>query len=147
MYEGLKHAHSGLRWIFLILILYTVINAFIKWRNGSDYTESDRKAGLFTFIFSHIQLLIGLGLYFISPKVQAISGEVMKQPIARFFTVEHAMMMILGIILISIGYGKAKRAMDGTQKFKTTFIFFGIGLLLILSRIPWPFQQYGASWF
>ena len=147
MYEGLKHAHSGFRWIFLILILYTVINAFIKWRNGSNYTESDRKAGLFTFIFSHIQLLIGLGLYFISPKVHAISGTIMKDPIARFFSVEHAMMMILGIILISIGYSKAKRAMDGTQKFKTTFIFFGMGLLLILSRIPWPFQQYGASWF
>jgi len=147
MYEGLKHAHSGFRWIFLILILYTVINAFIKWRNGSNYTESDRKAGLFTFIFSHIQLLIGLALYVKSPKVHAISGAIMKDPIARFFSVEHAMMMILGIILISIGYSKAKRAMDGTQKFKTTFIFFGIGLLLILSRIPWPFQQYGASWF
>jgi len=147
MYEGLKHAHSGLRWVFLALILYTVINAFIKWRNGSDYTEGDRKAGLFTFIFSHIQLLLGLGLYFISPKVGTISGEVMKEPVARFFTVEHGLMMILGIIAISIGYSKAKKAMDGTQKFKTTFIFFAIGLLLILSRIPWPFQQYGASWF
>ena len=147
MYEGLKHAHSGIRWIFLALIIYAVVNAFIKWRNGSAYTESDRKASLFTFIFTHIQLLIGLVLYFISPKVQSMSGAVMKDPIARFFTVEHITMMLLGIIVITIGYSKAKKAADSTQKFKTTFIFFLIGLLLILSRIPWPFQQYGASWF
>ena len=147
MYEGLKHAHSGIRWIFLALIIYAVINAFIKWRSGAAYTESDRKAGLFTFIFSHIQLLIGLVLYFISPKVGSFSSAVMKEPVARFFTVEHLTMMLLGIILISIGYSKAKRAVDSTQKFKTTFIFFLVGLLVILSRIPWPFQQYGAGWF
>jgi len=147
MYEGLKHAHSGIRWIFLALLIYTVVNAFIKWRNGSIYTEGDRKVGLFTFIFSHIQLLLGLGLYFISPKVGSFSKEVMKEPVARFFTVEHMTMMLLGIILISIGYSSAKRTIEGTQKFKKTFIFFGIGLLIILSRIPWPWQQYGASWF
>jgi len=147
MYNGLVHAHSGLRWIFLTLITYAVVNAFIKWRNGSAYTESDRKASLFTFILTHIQLLIGLVLYFISPKVGTMSAEVMKEPVARFFTVEHISTMLIGIIIISIGYSRAKRATDGTQKFKTTFIFFLIGLILILSRIPWPWQQYGAGWF
>lgn len=147
MYDGLKHAHSGLRWLFLALLIYAVINAYSKWKGGKEYTEGDRKVGLFTFIMSHIQLLIGLGLYFISPKVQSMSGAVMKDPVARFFTVEHITVMILGIIIISIGYSKAKRAANSTQKFKTTFIFFAIGLLLILSRIPWPFQAYGASWF
>ncbi|MEM6318348.1 MAG: cytochrome B [Bacteroidota bacterium] len=146
MYTGLKHAHSGLRWIFLALLIYAVVNAFIKWRNGSAYTEGDRKIGLFTFITSHIQLVIGLILYFISPKVGSFSAEVMKEPVARFFTVEHLTVMLLGIILITIGYSKAKRALEGTQKFKTTFIFFAIGLVLILSRIPWPWQQYGAGW-
>ena len=82
-----------------------------------------------------------------SPKVHAIGESVMKEPVARFFAVEHLAMMIIGIILISIGHIKAKKAADDTQKFKTTFIFFTIGLLVILSRIPWPFQQYGASWF
>lgn len=147
MYEGLKHAHSGLRWIFLVLIIYAVINAYLKWKGGKTYTEGDRKLSLFTFITSHIQLLVGLILYFISPKVGSFSGAVMKEPIARFFTVEHLTVMLIGIIIISIGYSKAKRAINSEQKFKTTFIYFLIGLILILSRIPWPFQQYGASWF
>ena len=148
MYEGLKHAHSGIRWIFLALLIYAVVNAFIKWRNGAAYTEGDRKAGLFTFIFSHIQLLLGLALYFLNDGGKVSFDNPMANAVTRFFTVEHLSMMLIGIILISIGYSKAKRALDGTQKFKTTFIFFGIGLLLILSRIPWPFMsKYGGSWF
>ena len=147
MYNGLTHAHSGLRWFLLIALLYAIFNAFRKWQSGAAYTESDRKAGLFAFIFSHIQLLIGLVLYFISPKVGSFSAEVMREPVSRFFTVEHMSMMILGIILISIGHIRAKKQTDSTKKFKTTFIFYLIGLIVILSRIPWPFQQYGASWF
>lgn len=147
MYSGLTHAHSGLRWLLLIALLYAIFNAFKKWQSGATYRESDRKAGLYAFILSHIQLLIGLVLYFISPKVGSFSGEVMKEPVARFFTVEHMSMMILGIILISIGYIRAKKQTADTKKFKTTFIFYLIGLIVILSRIPWPFQQYGAGWF
>ncbi len=146
MYEGLKHAHSGLRWIFLILLVYAIINAFIKWRGKQDYTEGDRKLGLFTFITSHIQLLIGLILYFISPKVGAINAEVMKNATARFFTVEHITMMIVAIVLISVGYSRAKKATDSATKFKRTFIFFLIALILVLVSIPWP-PKHGAAWF
>ena len=146
MYEGLKHAHSGIRWIFLALLIYAIVNAFTKWRGNKAYTESDRKLGLFTFITSHIQLLLGLGLYFISPKVGSMSKEVMKNATARFFTVEHISMMILAIILISIGYISAKKGVDSGQKFKKTFIFFLIALILVLVAIPWP-PKHGASWF
>jgi len=146
MYEGLKHAHSGIRWIFLALLIYAVVNALLKWRGGKTYTEGDRKVGLFTFITSHIQLLLGLGLYFISPKVGSMSAEVMKNATARFFTVEHISMMILAIILISIGYSSAKRAVDSGAKFKKTFIFYLIALILVLVAIPWP-PRHGAAWF
>ena len=146
MYEGLKHAHSGIRWIFLALLIYAVINAFLKWRGNKPFTEGDRKVGLFTFITSHIQLLLGLILYFISPKVGAMNAEVMKNATARFFTVEHITMMLLAIILISIGYSGAKRAADSTAKFKKTFIFFLIALILVLVAIPWP-PKHGAAWF
>ena len=146
MYDGLKHAHSGIRWIFLALLIYAVINAFLKWRGNKAFTEGDRKVGLFTFVFSHIQLLIGLGLYFISPKVGKMSSEVMKNATARFFTVEHISMMLLSIILISIGYISAKKAVDSGAKFKRTFIFYLIALVFILMAIPWP-PKHGAGWF
>jgi hypothetical protein len=39
--------------------------------------------------------------------------------------------------LITIGWSKHKKLTDATAKFKTFAVFYGLGLLLILSRIPW----------
>lgn len=146
MHNILKHAHSGLRWVVLITILWAIINALLKWRGRKDFTEADKKVGMFALIATHIQFLLGLGLYFISPRVQ-FKGEVMGNSILRFFTVEHMSMMIIAILLITIGYSKAKRQTEAAQKFKTTFIFYLIGLLIMLIAIPWPFRELGGQWF
>ena len=147
MYEGLKHAHSGFRWIVLILLVVAVIQAFRKWQGKSEYGESDRKLALYTLIATHVQLIIGLVLYFfVSPFVQFVGGA-MKEPIYRFYTVEHFFLMILAVVLITIGYSRAKKKVDAGSKFKATLIFYGISLLLILLGIPWPFRGLGAGWF
>lgn len=146
LYNILTHAHSGLRWLVLIGLIVAIANAFTKWRNGSKFEAGDRKINVFAMVTTHIQLLIGFALYFISPRV-VFDAASMKDAVARFFLVEHISLMLLAIILITIGFSKAKRTADDTQKFKTTFIFYLIGLLLILISIPWPFQQYGTSWF
>ncbi len=146
MYNMLKHAHSGIRWIVLILIIYAIINALMKWQGKKTFTEQDRKINLFTMISAHIQLLTGLALYFISPKV-IFSADVMKNAVGRFFTVEHILIMTIAIVLITIGNKKSKTAMEDITKFKKTFWFFLVALLLILVSIPWPFMKYGGSWF
>ncbi len=145
MYEPLKHAHSGLRWIVLILLVVAIVNALMKWQGKKSYTSGDKKLGLFAMTALHIQFLIGLGLYFISPKV-IFDAASMKNAMTRFFLVEHSVMMVLAIILITIGYSTAKRAAEDSSKFKKTFIFYLIGLLLILAAIPWP-PRFGAGWF
>jgi hypothetical protein len=94
----------------------------------------------------HTQLLIGLGLYFISPRVQFFEGW-MKEASYRFYGMEHILLMIIAIVLVTIGHGKAKRALDSTKKHKTIVLFYCIGLLLILASIPWPFRNLGAGWF
>jgi hypothetical protein len=99
---------------------------------------------LFTLIVAHIQLLIGLGWYFMSPWFKALkenSGEVMADQATRLLAVEHPIMMILAIILITIGWSKHKKKTTDSAKFKTFAIFYGIALLLILYRIPW------INWF
>jgi len=146
MYSGLKHAHSGFRWLILILLIIAIVNAYTKWKNRSDFTPKDKKIGLFTMIFCHIQLLIGIALYFLSPLVSFEDGF-MKEKVARFFTIEHGTMMILALIIITMGYAKAKRKTDASQKFKTTFIYYLIGLIVIIAAIPWPFRALGAGWF
>ncbi len=147
MYGGLVHAHSGLRWVVLILLLAAIFNAFRKWRGKREHTESDRKLTLYALIATHIQLVLGLVLYFfVSPKV-LFAAETMKDKIYRFFTVEHIFIMLIAITLITMGYSKAKRATTAIRKFKITFWYYLIALVLILASIPWPFMGYGTRWF
>lgn len=144
MYPGLVHAHSGLRWVALILLLVAVVTAFNK-RNGyGSFSDGDRKLYLFTLISVHTQLLLGLALLFISPKVDF--GQ-MSDKIYRFYSVEHTAGMLLAIILITIGYSRAKRATVASDKHRLVSVFYGLGLLLILASIPWPFRIPGAGWF
>ncbi|GAB4046344.1 cytochrome B [Spirosoma litoris] len=144
MYSGLVHAHSGLRWVALILLIVAVITAIGKWQGPSGYTDGNRKLYLFTLISVHTQLLLGLVLLFISPKVDF---SMMSEKLYRFYSVEHTTGMLIAIALITVGYSRSKRASDATTKQRLIGIFYGIGLLLILASIPWPFRIIGANWF
>lgn len=146
MYTGLTHAHSGFRWIVLLLLVVAVFKALIKWRSNAPYTDGDRKLNLFTMISAHVQLILGLVLFFISPKV-SLTGAAMKDPILRFFTAEHSVLMLLAIVLITIGYSRSKKAAVDAQKFRWAFIYFLLALVVMLIGIPWPFRGLGTGWF
>lgn len=146
MLTGLVHAHSGLRWVVLILLVVATFMSLLKWRSNAPFLESDRKLNFFTMLSTHIQLLLGLALFFMSQKV-AFVAERMKDPVTRFFTVEHSVMMLLVIVLVTIGYSRSKKAAEDAQKFRTAFIFFLIALIVLLAGIPWPFRNLGAAWF
>lgn len=142
MYSGLVHAHSGLRWIALVLLVAAVVVAIGKWQGRSGYTDGNRKLYLFTLIAVHTQLIIGLILYVISPKV---NFSLISDKLYRFYTVEHTAGMLIAIVLITIGYSRSKRTTDAIAKQRLIGIFYGIGLLLILVSIPWPFRNLGAG--
>jgi len=145
MYNGLLHAHSGLRWVVLILLLAAIFNAFSKKKSGV-WTAKDKKISLFAMIFVHVQLLIGLVLYFISPKVSFTEGF-MKDDLLRFYTIEHVLLMVVAIALITVGYSKSKKSATDANKFGAVARFYLVGLILILGSIPWPFRDLGAGWF
>ncbi|MFD1553617.1 cytochrome B [Putridiphycobacter roseus] len=144
MYNGLLHAHSGLRWIALFFILAAIIISFTS--KGKPYSAMEKKLALFTLISFHIQLVIGLYLYFTSPKVNFFEGF-MKDSVARFFNVEHIFGMLIAIVLITMGYSKSKKKTEASAKRKTIKTFYIIGLLILIATIPWPFRGLGGSWF
>ncbi|MFD2933584.1 cytochrome B [Spirosoma flavum] len=144
MYSGLVHAHSGLRWVALILLLAAVVVAIGKWQGRSGYTDGNRKLYLFTLISVHTQLILGLVLFFMSPKV---NFSLLSDKLYRFYSVEHTAGMLIAIVLVTIGYSRSKRASDTTAKQRLIGIFYGLGLVLILASIPWPFRIIGANWF
>ncbi|MBW3518462.1 hypothetical protein [Flavobacterium sp. NKUCC04_CG] len=136
MYNIIKQAHSGIAYLALILLAIAAISAIIGYASKREFKESDRKIALFALIFTHIQLVLGLVLYFISPMVVSL-GDAMKHPMMRLYALEHPLINIIAIVLITIGWSKHKRVVESDKKFKFFAIFYTLGLILILSRIPW----------
>ena len=148
MYTGLLHLHSTLRYVVVILLVASIVQAFLRSYRDQPFTEGNRKLYLFTLISVHLQLIIGLVLYFISPYVQlGDMAAAMKDPQLRFWTVEHIATNIVGIILITIGYSSAKRATTDKSKHTRTAIFYLIGFILIMTAIPWPGNRISRGWF
>ena len=136
----MKEIHSYWAYLVLLILVIAVVNAIIGLTQKKQFKDKDLRIGLFTLIVSHIQLLIGLGWYFMSPWFKALkenSGDVMGDKTSRLLAVEHPTVMILAIILITIGWSKHKKKTQDTAKFKSFVIFYGLALILILSRIPW----------
>ncbi|MEN9988474.1 MAG: hypothetical protein RLZZ585_1513 [Bacteroidota bacterium] len=140
----LTHAHSGLRWVAIILLLLAIINAF----TSKTFEKKHKMINLFTMITLHTQLIIGLVQYFItSGKVKFFDGW-MKEAAFRFYGMEHLMGMLIAIVLITVGYSKSKRGTTDSEKFKPIKLFYLIGFILIMASIPWPFRTaLGGSWF
>ncbi|MEN9909315.1 MAG: hypothetical protein RLZZ540_2464 [Bacteroidota bacterium] len=136
MYEFIQKFHSGWAYLALLLLVVAVINAFIGLASKKEFTAKDRKIAIFGLIGTHTQLLIGLILYFVSPLGFTSLGQ-MSDKMLRLTSLEHPLINLIAITLITIGWSKHKKLTTSESKFKTFSIFYGLGLLLILSRIPW----------
>jgi hypothetical protein len=140
--------HNILRWAVLLFGVWAVISALGAVISKRDYRNSDNKSSFFFMLSCDIQLLLGLILYFTGmwfEKVKAGMGAVMKDPVERFFAVEHALMMIIAWLLVHVGRSMVKRADTDAQKHKRTLVYFGIALIIILAMIPWPFRPPGIA--
>lgn len=131
MNEILKSAHSGWRYVVFILLVVAVINALSGWLGKKAYTEGNRKLNVFTLVSAHIQLLLGLVLYFVNGWYKIDSSIAM----GRYWKMEHISMMVLAIILITIGNSRSKKVADAVAKHKNIAVFFGLGLIIIIAAI------------
>ena len=132
--------HSLWAYLVLAILLLAVINAISGVSSKRDFKDKDLRLSLFALIVTHIQLIIGLGWYFMSPWYKSMKESGINDG-NRLLAVEHPFIMILAIILITIGWSKHKKKDSDNSKFKIIAIFYGLALVLILSRIPW------SNWF
>jgi len=142
MYTTIQFLHSYWAYLVLIIVAIATINALIGFFSKKEYGPKDFRLALFALIVTHLQLILGLSLYFLSPlgmKSIATNGmsTIMKDSALRLNAVEHPMVMILVVVFITIGYSKHKKKLVSTPKFKMLAIFYSIALVLMLSRIPW----------
>lgn len=129
--------HSYWAYLVLALLIIATVNAIAGLTSKKEFTAKDRKISLFTLIAMHIQLIIGLGWYFMSPWYESLKTNGMGDATTRLLAVEHPLVMIIAITLVTIGFSKHKKKADDGAKFKTIAIFYAIALILVLSRIPW----------
>jgi len=139
--EILLNVHSYLAYVVLAMLVVAVVNALTGLSGKRMFTlDRDFRISLFALIISHLQLLVGLVLYFLSPNgLQAISrlGMGGMNAEARLLALEHPLVNIVAVVLITIGWSRHKKFMEGDKKFRAISIFYGLGLVLLLSRIPW----------
>ncbi len=145
MYPTVQFIHSYWAYLVLIVLFVASLNAIIGYASNKEYGATNFRIALFTLITSHIQFLIGVVLYFTSHYFSVLlekgMGTVMPDPTLRLYIMEHPLMMIIALVLITIGYSKHKNKLTSKPKFKTLAIFYTLGLLVMLSRIPW------SAWF
>ena len=139
MNQVLLNVHSYLAYAALALLVLASINAILGLTSKKLFTDKDLRISLFTMIICHIQLLIGLIVYIVSEKgFQAFAIEgAMKNSDLRLTMLEHPLINIIALVLITIGWSKHKKEESNNGKFKKIAVFYTLGLVLILSRLPW----------
>lgn len=141
MYSSIKDLHSYLAFAVLGLLFLTILNSFIGLSRNRPFNQQDKRIALIALIFSHLQLVLGIILlftsqYFETARTQGV-GTVMKNSDLRLYVVEHPLINIIAITLITIGWSKHKKTEDDTKKFKFIAYLYAVALVLLLSRIPW----------
>ncbi len=136
MYSTLLGLHSGLRYIVLSLLVIALLLAIVGLFGKKPYTQTNRKLNLFAMIATHTQFLVGLILYFFSPLVNYSNmGQAMKDTMTRYWTVEHSVMMLFAIVLITLGHSRSKRAADNFNKHRSIALYYGLAVLVIVVAI------------
>lgn len=143
--------HNLLRWAIVLAGIFAVYRALMGYRGKLDYTSTDNRSSLIFTLFVHLQIVLGLLMYFVSSPMTSAAmknfGAAMKNSDLRFWAVEHPLMMIIAAVLVTIGRSKSKRALSALEKHKKAFWFFAIALLIILAMTPWPFGSHSRPWF
>lgn len=142
-YTVIRHLHSIIRWLLLTGLLGSIILAIAGLTKKKGLSGPGQTFARLTVHFAHLQLLVGIALFIISPRV-IFSPDSMRSPILRFFLVEHTSAMLLAVILITIGHMRMKKATNEIQSVKTLLWFYVFSLAIILYMIPWPYTRYAG---
>ena len=140
-YNSVRALHNILRWVVVSGGAIAALRAIYGWLGSQPWRGVDRQLGLLFTVSMDTQVLLGLLLYFVLSPITSTNlsniGEAMSDPTARFYLVEHIVIMIVALGLVHAGRSLSKKAEEDTRKHMRAAIFFTISLLLVLAMIPW----------
>ena len=139
MYSTVLMIHSWIRWLALIAAVGAAAASF---RQGEAAVRRTDRWGLALMISLDLQLLVGLLLYLVLSPFTAMAtrdlAAAMRNPVLRFWAVEHAATMFAAVILVHVGRVLALRAASAEQKRTRLMVCLGLALLAMLFGMPWP---------
>jgi hypothetical protein len=149
MYATLLLLHSFFRWLVLAALVGSIFVAYRGATGKRPFTASANAWRHWTATIAHIQMVLGMTLYLLSPIVSqptgGASGLIFDQ--VFFFRYLHAALMVLAIIVLTIGSAKAKRVETDQHKYQTMLRWFIAALVIIFLVIPWPFSPLASRPF
>jgi hypothetical protein len=136
MYTIVLIIHNWVRWVALVSAIGAAFAALRRNDRAAD------RWGLIAMSTLDLQMLLGLLLYLaLSPNMAAIMnnfGGAMKDPVARFWAVEHVASMFLAVIVAHVGRVLARKATSPDARRKRILIGFSVAALLMIVGMPWP---------
>ncbi|MET0389666.1 MAG: hypothetical protein ABW321_27080 [Polyangiales bacterium] len=139
-YALILFGHSYLRWAIVICLLVLLFRCVT--RTGKPWTQRDERLHVILVAFFDLQLLLGLALYFgLSPVTQQFLGNAaqgMKQPVLRFFGVEHVLLGLIALVVLHVGRVRSRRSPDARVRRRRVLVSLSIVLVLLLAALPWP---------
>lgn len=149
MFTFVLTLHNIFRWVVVITAVLALVRMYSGMSGRKVWTAADDRAGMLFTMMLDIQILSGIILYFfLSPTTKAfLSGQAgMGNALARYFAVEHVLMMVIAAVVAHMGRSLLKKARTDQGKFRRGALYFTIAVLLILFAIPWPFLPTGRPW-
>jgi hypothetical protein len=143
MYSTLIFLHSLVRWLVVISLIYAIYRAYVGFKAQKPFSKADNSIRHWTATIAHVQLIIGILVYTQSPSIKYFwkhTRDALQNWDVTFYSLVHALMMLLAIVVLTIGSAKAKRMETDSDKFKTMLLWFLIAFLLIFMAVPWPFS-------
>ena len=144
------HAHSGFRFLIVLFLLAAIIKSLAGWLGKKPYGKSDNLIAILLLSATHLQVIVGIVVFALSDMVKSGLGDMaatMKNSELRFWTIEHVVVMLLVVVLITLGRVKSKKAATDELKHKKGAIFYLIAFVLLLwGGVIKPYA-FGRGWF
>jgi len=139
MYTILKESHNGLGMLLLFILLASILFIVFSYFKRKPFLKSVRLSALIGLIVVHLQILVGIFLYTLSPLgMSSFTKDSMGHSISRFYLLEHPIGMIIAAILITIGYRASKKeGLSDRGKYNRVLVYYIIGFSLVAYLIPW----------
>tara|TARA_B110000003_G_C16618904_1_gene522339 strand:- start:479 stop:922 length:444 start_codon:yes stop_codon:yes gene_type:complete len=139
MYSAILISHILISIILIFLTLYIVSRSLFGVFGRINFSKfHDIKLSIFTVLLLYLELILGVLLYaiYINRLEDLVSqANAVSYFTARFWAVEHSILMFFAIIFGHLGLVYATNLLEDKRKFQKNLLYFGLSFILIFISI------------